>query len=141
MIQAHELRIGNYVLINGTRRQVNSISAGSELPDTALIAYNVGEVEAEEHCTSMTVQPLPLSKEVLAGCGFEFHDHFKFYQKKIDGRGTDMEINQDYDLIDFMRRPLVKKMSSLHQLQNIYFALKGKELKFSKAGKEHDNFF
>jgi len=43
-----------------------------------------------------------------------------------------MEINPDYDLIDFMRKPVVKKMSSLHQLQNIYFALKGNELKFSK---------
>ena len=131
MIQAHELRIGNYVLINGTRQQVNSISAGGDLPDSALIAYCVGKVEEAEPCTSITVQPVPLSKEILAGCGFEFHDHFKFFQKKIDGRGTDMEINQDYDIIDFMRRPLVKKISSLHQLQNIYFALKGKELKFS----------
>ena len=131
MIQVHELRIGNYVLINGTCQQVNSISAGSDLPDTALIAYCVGEVEESEHCTSTTVQPLPLSREILAGCGFEFHSHFKFFQKKTDERGTDMEINQDYDIIDFMRRPLVKKLGSLHQLQNIYFALKGKELKFS----------
>src|SRR4051812_15517109 len=131
MIQAHELRIGNYVLINGTCQQVNSISAGHHLTDSAMIAYRIGIAEAEEYCSSSRVQPLPLSKEVLAGCGFEFHEHFKFFQKKRDGRGTDMEINEDYDILDFIRKPVVKKISSLHQLQNIYFALKGNELNFA----------
>ncbi len=132
MIQAHELRIGNYVLINGACQQVNSINAGNHLTDSAQVAYCVGDVEEAEYCASDNIQPLPISQEVLAGCGFEYHDYFKFWQKKIHGRGTDMEINQDYDIIDFMRKPLVKKISSLHQLQNIYFALKGSELNFSK---------
>jgi hypothetical protein len=132
MIQANELRIGNYVLINGMCQQVNSINAGNHSPDSALIAYCVGDVEESEYCASATVLPFPISKDVLVGCGFEFHDYFKFWQKKIDGKGTDMEINQDYDIIDFMRKPLVKNISSLHQLQNIYFALKGNELKFSR---------
>jgi len=130
MIQAHELRIGNYVLINGACQQVTSIDAGNNLTDSAKVAYCIGDVEEAAYCASANIQPLPISKEVLAGCGFEFHEYFKFWQKKIDGRRTDMEINQDYDIIDFMRKPLVKKISSLHQLQNIYFALKGSELNF-----------
>ena len=131
MIQAQELRIGNYVLINGACQQVNSISAGNALPDSALIAFCVDDVEESEYCTSGSVQPLPLSKEILAACGFEFHEYFKCWQKKIDGRRTDMEINLDYDIVDFLRKPVVKQISSLHQLQNVYFALKGNELKFS----------
>src|SRR2546423_5495394 len=116
MIQIHELRIGNYILINGKRQQVSSISIGNDLTNTAVVEYKEGNLKETEHCNSNTVQPILLSKEVLAGCGFEFHDHFKFWQKKFEGRGTDMEIDQDYDIIDFMRRPLVRKVNSLHQL-------------------------
>jgi len=130
MIQIHELRIGNYILINGTRQQVNSISVGNELPDTAMVEYNVDNLKEAEHCNSTTVQPIPLTNEILSSCGFEFHDHFKFWQKKVEGGGIEMEIDKDYDVIDFMRRPLVRRVSSFHQLQNIYFALKGRELKF-----------
>ena len=133
MIQAHELRIGNYVLINGECQQVNAIIAGTPESDSASVAYFVREVEESEYCTSISIQPLPLSKEVLASCGFEFREYFKCWQKKIDGRRTDMEINLDYDIVDFLRKPIVKKISSLHQLQNIYFALKGIELKFASA--------
>ena len=133
MIQPHELRIGNYVLISGKCQQVNSIIAGTTESDSASVAYFVGPVEESEYCTSGSLQPLPLSKEVLASCGFEFRDYFKCWQKKIDGRGTDMEINLDYDIVDFLRRPIVKKISSLHQLQNIYFALKGRELNFTST--------
>ncbi len=45
-----------------------------------------------------------------------------------------MDIDRDYNVIDFMRRPLVRSITSLHQLQNIYFSLKGKEIGFKEAG-------
>jgi hypothetical protein len=35
-------------------------------------------------------------------------------------------------VLDFMRKPILKKLTSLHQLQNIYFLLKGRELQFAK---------
>ena len=43
-----------------------------------------------------------------------------------------MDIDPDYDLIDFMRKPIIKKLRSLHQLQNVYFLMKGRELKYTK---------
>jgi len=129
MIKANELRIGNYILINGARQQVNSINARN---NGIQVGYLVAGVEKVENCTSATVQPLLLNNEVLADCGFEFDDYYKLWQKKIDGKKADMQINLDYDITDFMRRPLIKAISSLHQLQNIYFALKGNELEFSK---------
>jgi len=129
MIKANELRIGNYILINGARQQVNSINARN---NGIQVGYLVAGVEKVENCTSAAVQPLLLNNEVLADCGFEFDDYYKLWQKKIDGKKADMQINLDYDITDFMRRPLIKAISSLHQLQNIYFALKGNELEFSK---------
>ena len=38
-------------------------------------------------------------------------------------KGTEMDIDPDYTLIDFMRRPIVKNIASLHQLQNLYYML------------------
>jgi hypothetical protein len=43
-----------------------------------------------------------------------------------------MDVDTDYNVIDFMRKPVVKRVSSLHQLQNVYFMLKGKELHFQQ---------
>jgi hypothetical protein len=50
-----------------------------------------------------------------------------------------MDINNDYDLIDFMRKTIIKKMTSLHQLQNVYFILKGRELKWESRPNTHEN--
>jgi len=83
MIKANELRIGNYILINGARQQVNSINARN---NGIQVGYLVAGVEKVENCTSAAVQPLLLNNEVLADCGFEFDDYYKLWQKKIDGK-------------------------------------------------------
>jgi hypothetical protein len=44
-----------------------------------------------------------------------------------------MNISPDYEVIDFMRKPILRKLTSLHQLQNVYFMLKGRELNFNKT--------
>ena len=49
-----------------------------------------------------------------------------------EGIRSEMNISPDYEVIDFMRKPILKKLTSLHQLQNVYFMLKGRELKFEK---------
>jgi len=60
--------------------------------------------------------------------------YFKFWQKaeSVNRKKTEMDIDKDYNLIDFMRRPVVKNIVSLHQLQNLYFSLKGKEIGFKE---------
>ena len=75
------------------------------------------------------IESVPLTDDVLRQCGFIYHDYFKFWQHITTGIRSEMDINSDYDVIDFMRRPIIKKMTSLHQLQNVYFMLKGRELK------------
>jgi hypothetical protein len=46
---------------------------------------------------------------------------------------SEMDIDNDYDVIDFMHKPVVRHLASLHQLQNVYFMLKGRELKLDKT--------
>ena len=65
-----------------------------------------------------------------------YHQHFNFWQLiNTDGRRTEMDIDPDYTLIDFMRRPIVKNIASLHQLQNLYYMLFNKELDFDVDAK------
>src|SRR4051812_21456694 len=117
MISCYELRLGNRVLVNGQLQQVSLITG------TTAFTKDAGESgeQAPVEYSLEKIQPVPLTDEVLAECGFVFHDYFKFWQLITTGIRTEMDIDLNYDVIDFMRRPIVKKLASLHQLQNVYF--------------------
>jgi hypothetical protein len=129
MISCYELRIGNYVLVDENLREVSSIT--STTVSTLDTEKNEQDEQASEH-SSQNIQPVPLTDEILQQCGFVYHDYFKFWQLITTGIRSEMNISPDYEVIDFMRKPILKKLTSLHQLQNIYFLLKGRELKFSQ---------
>ena len=130
MIPCTELRIGNYVLIDGRLQKVSSLRR--EQDETASIDFVNAADNRAESCDAAKAQPATLTDEILQQCGFVLHNYFKFWQliTVSPDKRFEMDIDTDYNLIDFMRRPIVKRMTSLHQLQNIYFALKGEELAF-----------
>ena len=133
MIPGHELRLGNYVLVEQSIRQVSMINDASSTT-TALPGEQVNETAENKFQGLETLQPVPLTDAVLQQCNFVYHDYFKFWQL-ITGEGesrSEMDIDRDFNILDFMRKPIVKSVASLHQLQNIYFMLKGKELAFRK---------
>ena len=128
MISCYELRIGNYVVVDENLQEVLVITA--KTASTTSIEENneqVGSEHSLEH-----IQPVPLTDDILKQCGFQYHHYFKFWQLITTGIRSEMNINPDYEVIDFMRKPILKKLTSLHQLQNIYFMLKGRELNFTK---------
>jgi hypothetical protein len=126
MISCYELRIGNYVLVDENLQGISIITTSS-VSTVDLEDDNEGVVS--EHSLE-NIQPVPLTDDILKQCGFVFHDYFKFWQLITTGIRSEMNISPDYEVIDFMRKPILKKLTSLHQLQNIYFLLKGRELKF-----------
>ena len=79
-----------------------------------------------------SLRPVPLSDVVLKQCGFVYQDYFKFWQliTGAEENRSEMDIDRDYNILDFMRKPIVKKVLTLHQLQNIYYMLNGKELAY-----------
>ncbi len=128
MIPNYELRIGNYVLFNDTLEQVTVITGTG----VSGVKLNSNQDASSDHDLE-TIQPVPLTDEVLKQCGFVYHDYFKFWQLITTGIRSEMNISPDYEVIDFMRKPILKKLTSLHQLQNVYFMLKGRELNFNQA--------
>jgi hypothetical protein len=128
MISCYELRLGNSILVNGNIQQVSMITAKTIF---TVDAEQGLEHKASEHSLEK-VEPVPLTNEVLKQCGFLYHDYFKFWQLVTTGIRSEMDISPDFEVIDFMRKPIIKKLTSLHQLQNVYFMLKGRELKLNR---------
>jgi hypothetical protein len=129
MVSANELRIGDYVLVGENRQRIEMLTR-----TTATTVYsdeNTEQVFTEHKLEN--IQPIPLTDELLKECGFAFHHYFKFWQLISTGIRSEMNISPDYEVIDFMRKPILKKLVSLHQLQNIYFMLKGRELQLNEA--------
>lgn len=122
MIDAKELRIGNYIQLRDKLVMVRGIPNVHKL----LIPGEQYAVEVDEF------DPIPLTEELLLKCGFtEAYSDSKGYIYSInevnflrcffDIPYIFIETEEDEDLFN---RPI----ENLHQLQNIYFDLTGKEL-------------
>lgn len=129
MISCYELRLGNLVRVDGRLEQVSMLSTKSVFTTDAMEK----KPEAAAEHSFEQIEAVPLTDDILKEYGFVFHDYFKFWQLVNKGIRSEMDIDRDYDLIDFMRKPIIKKLASLHQLQNVYFMLKGRELELPKA--------
>jgi hypothetical protein len=114
MIQAKELRIGNYAINDGD----DSIMC--------ITAQDIFTLSKDEDW----LNPIPLTHEILLNCGFE-----KINSYWVNKRNIDCHIV----LIDALTRYMVsvtgpfgmvtlKSINSVHQLQNLYYALSGEEL-------------
>jgi len=135
MISCNELRLGNRILVNKNLQQVSIITGTTVF---TIDAKEDHEPTASEH-SSDEIEPVLLTDEVLKQCGFVYHDYFKFWQHVTTGIRSEMDIDSDYDVIDFMHKPIIKHLTSLHQLQNVYFLLKGRELKMYDMAVVRDN--
>lgn len=106
MIQKNELRIGNWIYIG-------------EL---------IGQVNGDSFNTTIEFDPIPLTSEILEKCGFSKKGTIQLTRRIILDWSFGSEFwlsdadNGDDTLFTF------DNITSLHQLQNLYFSLTGKEL-------------
>jgi len=142
MIAANELRIGNWLhykidemqpsgfrLINDKFIQVDSINYDhllkSELPDSYCI----------NHGNRNYYYPIPLTPEILEKCGFKFRNqnYVTWYYKPLMGFASTMKIfvHDDFYFFNPYEWNFQREIKSLHQLQNLYYALTGEELTLS----------
>ena len=134
MLSYQEVRVGNYALLNNEIKMitlVNNHDGYAELPRIGFLCQE----DSFRSYQCENVEPITLTDDILKQCGFVFHPYLQFWQliSFDSGIRTEMDIDQDYNLVDFLRRPIVKKIKYLHQLQNIYFALKGSEIRFEPS--------
>lgn len=115
MIQPNELRIGNWV--KDTESDMNIKVAGLDPYEIF-----VGEIDEEKEIYDCRdIEPIPLTDELLKKCGFREIVEKVFVHGEMVNL---MKGDNGYCLYD----RLSIDISSLHQLQNIFFSLTGKEL-------------
>lgn len=120
MVNVMELRLGNKVYI--TPLGVNKV-------------YEIGSLDfAQKTCDNYN--PIPLTHEILEKCGFENRfrphgeSHFKNYwlPKNNYGIAYCQNGNDYYKESHFYCGKTDVDITTLHQLQNLYYALTGTEL-------------
>jgi len=125
-LKASELRIGNYVNVPNYKQCPFRIDAFEHCSEKFIkVAQEVKLNGFEVHPLTWygaDLEPIPLTEEWLFKFGFEFTNGYGF---KIFGNWLQKEddvyfynVNGNFIQIDYV-----------HQLQNLYFALTGKELK------------
>lgn len=136
-MKANELRLGNWVLIPTNKeilipcfpKQIKGITLFGEL-DFTEPTYRENHLVAAKHCTG-----IELTEEWVLKAGFNpkqgteikyfefFGKSWIFIVKVIDARYTAWFDNGNGDM-------LLTDLKTVHQLQNLYFALTGEELEF-----------
>lgn len=122
-MEARELRIGNYV---------TGAKGAKYNGDT--VKWNIGDyIECNKYCDYIdSFRPIPITEEWLIKLGFEktnssLHENKNAYQIKWWGRFViinDVLTPDEYYFLDGLNVDI----KYVHQLQNLYFALTGKEL-------------
>lgn len=121
MVNEKELRIGNAVLDDcGLPVKIDSIeTAWNERNEVYYMFYDHRGSE------NLDISPIPLTEELLVKLGF---GRYEFDHKENQYRLNDRLIVIRGDF--FHDYGTSVKLEYVHQLQNLYFALTGKELEY-----------
>jgi hypothetical protein len=115
-MNANELRLGNYV-------QQKVVNAPEDY--TLLTAVRLAEFE-EIHNGSTKYLPIPISKDWLKNLGFAFDEGLMFYS--IEANKGKLRGTLASDVLMVSLGDVFVRVKYVHQLQNLYNSLTGKEL-------------
>lgn len=121
-MKANELRIGNLVKYEGKVYAIDSIS--TEFPTLNTMEFGIGVVDWNN------IEPVTLTEEWLVKFGFEKVDYqyVKFvHEEESDFIGVLHDIGFAFYVNKDDERPLIY-IRYVHELQNLYYCLCGKEL-------------
>ena len=127
MIQANELRIGNWVNYEQTSHIVTGIKN-----NVIWSRWKGQENDEDEYLDDFdNYKPIPLSPEILGKCGFvRYNNTWELVSDKNERYGVWCFTIYDYreSGYNYNSAEFPVKLNYLHQLQNLYFALTGEEL-------------
>ena len=123
MIKPQELRIGNLVFDH-----LGRVQKVAEIRSDAYICYLSNGAKLKYKLN--TTKPIPLTEEILLKFGFEKTANPR--ELKYDDYSILLLNEIRFVICNYMENPPSVKVSTVHQLQNLFFSLTGKELTFKK---------
>jgi hypothetical protein len=149
MIAATELRLGNYVIVDNHKYH-------PDLKDIPLKVISVSDSRNNQHSIGLNLifkdKPpfygtyaqwdkyiigIPLTEQWLFDFGFKYNGwnyDFEIYRFHAQGRNGEEFYNTEFYIKRGTEHVLISfNIKTVHQLQNIYFALTGKELGLNKG--------
>lgn len=133
MIAPQELRLRNYVEYKGYFYQVWSIGNNSN-PRRESYFIDLDSSTIDNHLKgvdSNDVYPIDLTEDWLLKFGFEKISSNVFRRNDYDVLLTKIETR--LVICNYMDIPPSAKLKYVHQLQNLFFALTGEELKIKES--------
>lgn len=136
MIAANEMRIGDYFLCDGKILWLSEIMHLKKIKEWVYEGWHE-ETKQRYSINFFEAEPIILTPEILEKCGFEKEEEiFINYPYFLESGFTLSygKINPDFWLFGSMEPSKIifgKPVESIHQLQNLYFALTGKELEIN----------
>ena len=122
-MKANELRCTNLVFYNGKHCKIALVGISGEIELYTEI------IDWVECCGIEDIQPIPLTPEMLEKAGWRL-----LFEKTYENNKFDIWLSESKNGgYTFTSRPDGGKLLYfLHQLQNLYFALTGEELRINK---------
>jgi len=121
-MKIQELRIGNLVYLVYPDGITHKVEITGILPDKVFFKGKSSGFSMYE-----AISPIPLTEEILLKCGFDENMVLSTIEGEIRYYG-DGDINIGGEDSCTLGMVYIAKCKYLHQLQNLYFALTGKEL-------------
>lgn len=142
-MKAEELRVGNIVFVDkneelcGTPMVIKGISCNEMYGKHYAMIYKHGSDRLS--CTYYpmihTVRPIPLTEEILLRCGFVNKGYGSLGY--VFARSLSCCITKSGDYFAFrvntisVANVFIREIKYLHELQNLYYAITGEELKIN----------
>jgi len=130
-MKAQDLRIGNWVLYDEKVYAYGITTAECQVDLSMLI----GMLESSDYIDM--IQPIPLTEEWLLKLGWVWNKETNSYEKYPNGDARmhlDFnDVSNSYTMFNYvLKAMIVERIFYVHQLQNLYFALTGEELKIKE---------
>lgn len=133
MIQITDYRVGNYLWVDRVLRRICLINADEGFDGAPYIGFQGNDAHPYERCSSTRLEAAPLSDELLLQVGFSPASGARLLHTSFAPGCYILEVEGSFDGERGAVHTVRRRVGYLHQLQNLYFALTGSELRLVPA--------